>query len=153
MTNKSIISIISIYKLTTSYLRIIAGVFLFYFGLSIANAGKIIFRRELVQDPTDFLAHFLMIHIRNASPILTGILASSLIVLSLLDIFFIFAIALRKRWGVIGLFIVSISWIPIEVLFISRFLIISRTLGIIIDLIIIYLLYRIITHPKGYFKN
>ena len=99
------------------------------------------------------LIKFLTIHIRDASSGLTCILAIALIVLSLADIIFIIALIYRRKWGAIGFFIISILWIPVEILFVSKFLVIPKTLSLIIELIIIYFLYKLITHPHGYFKK
>ena len=151
MQRKIIIWIISIYKILASLLRVLAGSILLYFSCSIEQASLFLFRKELLEDPADFLFRFLTGHIMQASTSLTCILASALIVLSLADIFFIIALLYRRRWGAIGFFIVSILWVPIEILFVSRFLVIPKTLALIIDFIIIYFLYKLITHPKGYF--
>ncbi len=151
MKNYSI-PLISAYKLLGAFIRILIGILILYFG-SIPKLIQFIFKGEIIEDPTDIFSGFLLSHIAQNSASLTYILALSLIIFSLLEIVFAIGLLLRKKWGAMGLFIISILWLPVEILFISRFLLTPRTISIILDTIILILLFQMIAHSKKYFKD
>ena len=68
------------------------------------------------------------------------------------EIIFAIAMTKKKKWGLWGLFWTTLAWIPLEILFISRFLVVSKTLEIIINLILIWLLVDIIKRHEEYFE-
>lgn len=152
MIRKEAILVVFIYKLITNLIRISFALFIFNFNCSISSLVDYVSSMRCFS-PTGFTVHFLNSHIANASPQLTFILGFSLLFLSAIDLFFVIAFIFRKRWGAIGFFILAILWVPIELLFVSKFLLISNILTIIIDIVILVFLYRLITHPDHYFKK
>jgi len=151
MKNYSI-PIISAYKLLGAFIRTLIGASILYFG-NIPKVVNFIFRKEVLEDPNDLLFGFLIGHINQTTIMLTLILASSLIIFSILEILFVTGLLFRKKWGAVGLFIISLLWLPVEILFISRFLLAPRTINIILDIIILILLFQMITHSRKYFKD
>jgi uncharacterized membrane protein len=145
--------LVSVYKAVTNLIRIILGLTIIYFGFDIHRALKSIFAREIQMDPKDFLFSYLIGHIKDVSYYLPAILAFSLLILSLAEIFFIIQLLRRKRWGAIGFLAVSILWIPIELLFVSKFVLISRTISFIIEALIIIFLFNILRNSHGYFEK
>lgn len=140
--------LLSIYKVIINFARLALGIAIVVFSFS--YTGFILANKNLIQ--RNNIVYAIARHIDFPSPGLAKILAFSLIILSLVELVFLIALILRKKWGAIGLFIMAIAWIPIELLFISKFLIVSRIISLAINLIIIFFLYRLITKSK-YFKS
>jgi uncharacterized membrane protein len=147
------ILLVSAYKTITNLVRIILGLTIIYFGFDIHRALRSLFSREIQVDPKDFIFSYLIGHINDVSYYLAAILAFSLIILSLAEIFFIIQLLRRKKWGAIGFLVISILWIPVELLFVSKFILVPRTITLIIEIIIIIFLFRIIRNSHGYFKK
>jgi uncharacterized membrane protein (DUF2068 family) len=79
-------------------------------------------------------------------------LAISLILFSLIELVFVFALMLKRKWGALGMFILAIIWTFLEILFVSKFLVTSKITGLIINAIIMIYLYKLIT-KSDYFKK
>jgi uncharacterized membrane protein len=152
MKNYSI-PLISLYKLLGAIIRVCIGILILYFSGDIKEIIGFIFKREILEDQTDFIFSYLLNHIAQPSAYLAYVLAFSLIIFSLLEIVFAIGLLLRKEWGAVGLFIISVLWIPIEILFISKFLLTPKTISLVLDVIILVLLFKMITHSRRYFKN
>ena len=144
---------ITIYKFSEDILRFFLGVLLILFNFDLHNAILYFFRNEIVKDPSDFLFHFLMGHIRVNSVNLAQILAFFLIIFAFLEIIFLIGLVLRKKWGGVGFFCMQFVWIPVDLLIISKFLLFSKVITIILDLIILGFMVKILISPKGYFKK
>lgn len=151
MKNYSIL-IISAYKLLGALTSILMGMLILYFG-SIISLVNSVFKKEILEDPNDLFYSFLLGHINQSSKLLALILAFSLIIFSVLEITFVAGLLLRKKWGAIGLFIISVLWVPVEILFISKFLLGPRIIGVILDIIILILLFQMIMHSRKYFRD
>jgi uncharacterized membrane protein len=153
MKDKIIVFMISVYKFLINFLRISIGALLIYSGCDINRLFNTLFKEELIEDSTDLIFYYLTSHIKETSFSLTCFLALLIIFLSTLELFFIVAFIYRKKWGALGFFVISISWVPVELLFISRFLIMPKVLSLFIDFLIIVFLFKLLTHPKGYFNK
>jgi len=151
--NKISPKIISIYKLAAASIRILIGILILQFGCNLHNLIRSVLRKELIENPNDLTYSFLLGHINQPSIFLTCILALSLIIFSILEIIFAINLLYQKKSGAIGLFIITLLWIPIEILFISKFLLAPKAISITLDIIILIALFKIMTHPKFYFKN
>lgn len=151
MKNYSI-PIISAYKTLGGIARLSIGILILYFG-DILNLVNFAFKKEILEDPNDLFYSFLLGRINQPSVFLTYILALSMIIFSLLEIIFAINLFLQKKSGAIGLFIISILWLPIEILFISKFLLAPRMINILFEVIILILLFQMITHSKKFFKK
>ncbi len=145
--------IISIYKIFMNIFRIALGTTILIFGANTQRLIEFFSLKELVEDPRDIIAHTLTNHVRTTSFTLTLIFALILIILSLAELSTIFALIYRKKWGAIGLFVISILWFPVEILFFSKFLAINRILSFAINIVILIFLYRLIRSNGKYFKN
>lgn len=135
--------LISIYKLVISITRLTIGFFILYFKGNLENLMSFLLRGQvlditssIIKQPVIYLAY---------------ILAWILIVYGIFEIVFATALIYRKKWGAIGLFIFSFLWIPVEILFVSKFLLVHEIIAILINIIILILLFRMIKHPKKYF--
>lgn len=151
MKNYSIL-IISAYKTLGALTRTLIGILILYFG-DIISLVNFVFKKEVLEDPNDLFYSFLLGHINQPSTLLALILAFSMIIFSVLEITFVTGLLLRKKWGAMGLFIISILWIPVEILFISKFLLGPRIIGVILDIMILILLFQMIMHSRKYFKD
>jgi len=145
--------LISIYKIIGGILRIIMGSIILYFKADLYKALAFTFRRELLEDPSDVLFYYISNHINYNFYILTYILAISLIILSILEIFFAIKLLQNDKSGAIGLAVISLLWIPLEILFLAKFLVVRRFLSLFINIIIIILLLWMIQHSRKYFKK
>lgn len=145
MKNNYLIKFITVYKLLINILRIITGFLIFYFKGNIDNLIFVLFRERIREDPKDILYHFLSYHITNPSKELALTLASALIVISFIEIFLTIGLFYKNKKSAIGLFIISLFWIPFEILFVSKFLFINKILTIILDIIILLALLKIIS--------
>jgi len=150
MDRKPAILFISVYKFSINFARIILGLFLFNFKCNIPNIQDYILG---INEIPIFITRLIDKHVAHAPPPLTCLLASLIIILSAIELVFVTSFLLRRRWGAIGFLVISVLWIPVELLVVSQFLAVSKILAIIIDIIIIYFLYRVITHPHHYFKE
>jgi hypothetical protein len=154
MKTKYLAEIVSVYKLLASLLRVTLGILIFNFSNRIHRIIESIIQGRIAEKKSFFILNYLVDRINpEVSIMLFKILAIALITISLAEIIFSIALLSRKRYGGIGLFITSILWIPVEILFISKFLITSKTIIIILDIIIIVLLFKIIRNPHRYFKE
>jgi hypothetical protein len=142
---KSLSSLISVYKIIASVFRIFLGVFVLEFGWS---PYFFIPNRITRLDP-QFFSNYIFSHFNtNIQNELILIFALSLIIISIAEIIFGVILYMKSRAGAIGLFATSILWVPIEILFISKFLVIQRTLMIILDILILAGLIEIIISRK-----
>lgn len=146
------IPIISIYKLLASSMGILIGTLILYLG-SVQNIIIFLFKKETLEDQNDLFYNFLLGHINQSSNSLILILAFTMIIFSILEIIFAIGLLLRKKWGAVGLFIVSSLWLPIEILFISKVFLTPKVINIVLNLIILILLFKMITHSREYFKR
>jgi hypothetical protein len=151
MQDKKIIAAISAYKIFINILRIFAGLIIIHFGSDIHRAIRFLTERDFME--RNLILNFLAANIKDTSGILTLILALILIIFSVLELVFIFALIFRKRWGAIGLFATLIVWIFTELLFVSKFLALSKLVSIAVNLVILYLLYNLLKTHGHYFKK
>ncbi len=152
-TEKYTIWAISGYKLIINTIRIIFGLLIFAFGCDSRRVLELLTSHEIAEDSSSFTSHFLINHINPASVIPTCSLALALVIISLLEIVFLVAIFRRKYYGAVGFFIVSLLWIPLEMFFISKFLLVSRLISLLINLVIILFFLKIILSHDKYFKR
>lgn len=153
MKTKYLAEAVSVYKILGSIFRIVIGAIILYSGFNLERIIAIVHRSRL-QESTKSLFTIFLEHIKpDVSLILVYALVVSLIAISTLEIIFAISLLARKRIGGIGLFVTSILWIPVEILFVSKFILTSRLVILIINLLIVYSLYRILSRPGGYFKK
>jgi hypothetical protein len=139
--------LISIYKITISLIRIILGFIIIYFGFDLHKTITFLFGRGFLGFEK-ILLNLIIIHQEHINIVFTIILAISIISISILDIIFSIALVKVKKFGAIGLLITSILWIPVEILFVSKFLATPKIITILINLIIIITLIKIIFPKK-----
>jgi uncharacterized membrane protein (DUF2068 family) len=151
MQNNPIAKGISIYKMIMNMGRIIFSFLVLYYSCNIHNLLNTIKKINFFE--IDVLAQYLSRYLNETPDYLTLMLIIPLLVLSAAEIFLVIGLIKRQRWSAIGLFITSILWIPLEILFISKFLIASKIVTISLDLIIMYLLYRLLRNSHHYFKE
>ena len=149
MRNEIIAKAISVYKLSINILRIILGALIIKFNFDIPIGINTITELSKYHPVITYLGGC----IKGSSFLLTLILTLTLIIFSIMDLIFILGLINRKRWGAIGLFINSFLWIPVEILFISKFLVAPELIMIILNIIIIYALYHLLKSSKHYFKK
>lgn len=151
MQSKKIVGAISFYKISINLIRIAIGAIILISGLDLHRAIKLIGEHDFLDKNLilDYLSRILYI----TPAILNFILALILIVFSVLELVFIFSMLCRNRWGAVGLFATSIIWTLTEFLFVSKFLITSKIVMIIINLVILYLLYQIIRSHDHFFRK
>jgi hypothetical protein len=143
--------VLSIYKIILSTLRIILGFIIIFLGFNLNRVINFLFHESV--ERKQILSNFLIYHINPTNIYLTAILAISLIILSTLEIIFSVLLLKRKEIGAAGLIVLTFLWIFLEILFISKFLLIHKTSILIINIIIILFLFRLILKHKSYFKK
>ncbi|MCX6748515.1 MAG: DUF2127 domain-containing protein [Candidatus Pacearchaeota archaeon] len=153
MQEKYLVWIASGYKLAINTLRVIFGLMIFSFSCNSQRVLERLTSRELAEDPNGFFANYFIGHINTPLLFLTCSLASILVVFSTLEIIFLIAVFRRKYWGALGFFIVSLIWLPVEILFISKFLLMPRLINLLINLIILGIFLKVILDRKKYFKR
>ncbi len=144
---------ITIYKTLEDSVRYTFGILLILFNFSINNITFSFFKKELIEDPNDALFMWITNHTRQSPMYLAKILAAALIVFSIVEIFFLIGLILRRKWGAIGFFCMQFAWIPIDIMIISKFLLFSKVVTIILWVAIIFFMIRLLVSPKGYFKK
>ena len=147
------IIIITIYKSVEDAFRYALGILLILFNFSLRDLTFNFFKKELAEDPFDFLFRLVVSHTRQPSIYLVKILAFLLILFSLLELSFLIGLLLRRKWGAIGFFCMQFLWVPVDLLIISKFLSFSKVITIILEIIIIGFIVRLLISPKGYFKK
>lgn len=145
--------IVTIYKILINLFRISAGIMIIIFGLSIKNAALSLWGNNFIKAIGAYPLLYFFRHTKDASPLLTTMLALILIIFSIIEIYFIYKMLKGERKGAIGLLIMSIIWTPVEILFLAKFFILEGILGWAINIIIITLLIRMIMHWREYAKN
>lgn len=146
------ILLIATYKLCVNTGRIILGFLIFLAGCNLHNLLQFFFSRKIAQKLVhDSFFNLINTHLSNPGVHLVCLLAIILIVFSTIEIGLTIGLLHKKRKTVIGLLIMSILWIPVELLFITKFLLIHEIITITLDLIIIFALYRIVRklHKKN----
>lgn len=143
--------IIAGYKIVISFVRFFLGLMIILLGYNLKLGIDSLFNHP--HEHTRTLFYYLSYHIIQAPEVLTAILAFSLITISLLEIVFGAGIILRKRWGAIGIFWTCLAWVPVEILFISKFWLIPKFLGFVIDILILVALFHLLTKSRDYFKK
>jgi uncharacterized membrane protein (DUF2068 family) len=151
MSNDKVgVGILSVYKLSINLARIILGSLILFFGCSYTNFIWFLAEKKVIQ--SNYLISSLMKIIDFPSQKLACFLAISLILFSLIELVFVFALMLKRKWGALGMFILAIIWTFLEILFVSKFLVTSKITGLIINAIIMIYLYKLIT-KSDYFKK
>jgi len=144
---------ISIYKILEDSIRYTFGLLLIVSNFSVNNLTFNLFKKELIEDPNDALFMWVTAHIRQSPMYLAKILAVALILFSIIEIFFLIGLILRRKWGAIGFFCMQFAWVPIDIMIISKFLLFSKVITIILWVAIIVFMIRLLVSPKGYFKK
>jgi len=147
------IILMTIYKSAEDLIRYALGILLIVFNFSLQKATFGIFRGEIRRETTGFWFNFFLNHTRQPPLYLAKILAVALIVFSLLEISFLIGLLLRRKWGAIGFFCMQFLWVPVDLLIISRFLLFSKIITIIIEVVIVYFMIKLLISPKGYFRK
>jgi len=150
---KKEIIIIAIYKSIEDFLRYLFGILLILFNFNIYQLTFNLFKKELAEDPNDFFFNLIVNHTQQPPLYLAKILAVVLIFFSLLEISFLIGLIFRKKWGAIGFFCMQFLWVPIDLLVVSKFLLFSRVITIVLEVVIIGFMIKLLTSPKGYFKK
>jgi len=144
MIKKSLIPLVAIYKIVTNLSRLIFGIMIFFYKGDLSRLLSSLFRRELTEDSNDFLFNFISLHLNIPSTKLVLLLAFILVLFSSLEIIFAILLFFRQKRGAIGLFVISLLWIPFEILFISKFLVFHKTITFILDIVVLVILFKII---------
>lgn len=146
------IELISGYKIIVASIRIILGVLILQFRGNLKELALFLFNRKLKEEP--HILFKLVNNIINAEPInLALVLAFTLIIFSIIELIFSIGLLYRKKSSVIGLFVISLLWIPVEILFISKFLFIHKVTALIINLLISAALLKIIINFRKHRQN
>lgn len=148
---KSVPNTISTYKISLALIRIVIGLLIIFLGFSLNHVAAFLFKPDFQSQ--NFIFSYFAERIMYTSKGLTAVLAFSLIFLSVIEIIFGVALIKKKKWGLWGLFITTLAWIPLEIFFISKFITVSKTIEIIINAILIWLLWDIIHGHKEYFNK
>ena len=144
MIKKYLVPSVAIYKIITNLFRLILGIIIFSFKGDLSQLLSSLFSKELTEDANDFLFNFISVHLNIPSTKLVLLLAFILVLFSSLEIIFAVTLFFRQRIGAIGLFVISLLWIPFEILFISKFLIFHKITTLILDIIVLVILFKII---------
>jgi len=156
MNNKLVrkeIILMTIYKTFDDIIRYSFGLLLILFNFSLQKATFGVFKKEIDEGSTGFWFMLILNHTRAPPIYLAKILTVALIVFSLLELFFLIGLLLRRKWGAIGFFCIQFVWVPIDLLIVSKFILLSNIITILIELVIISFMIRLIISPKGYFKK
>ena len=152
LLRKEIIVII-IYKSIEDFFRYAFGILLIVFNFSLQQLTFNLFKKELAEDHFVFFFRLVVNHTQQPPIYLVKILAVLLILFSLLEISFLIGLLLRRKWGAIGLFCMQFLWMPVDFLIISKFLLFSKVITIILEGVIIGFIVKLLISPKGYFKK
>lgn len=155
MKIKYVEEIIVSYKALISFFKIYLACVVIYFQGSLVHAFSVIASHKLRYSTDDFLiipSDWAKYLIENTH-FITYFVAFAIIILSLLEIYFAILILMRKPLGEPGLLYTSIVWVPFEILFVSKFLLFHRGVLFFINLIIIFLLYKIIKAKKKHLRT
>ena len=155
MKIKFVEEIIASYKVLISLLKIFLASVVIYFHGSLIGAFSFIANHRIRYGVDDFFiipndwARYLI----ENTHLITYFVASAIIILSLFEIYFSLLILMKKPLGEQGLFYTSIVWVPFEILLVSKFLLFHRGLLFFINLMIIFLLYKIILARKKHLRT
>ena len=150
MQNKKKVLFIGIYKILINLIFLSLGIIIVTFKCNSERVISFLMRSRIIsfhEKVPEMLFH----HINLPEFGFTCFLAALILLFSSSEIFFSIAMLLKKKWGAIGLFIMSCLWIPIGLFFMSKILVLPKTIGLLIDILIVILLVRITFYEK-YFK-
>ncbi len=145
--------LIAIYKSIEDFIRYAFGVLLIAFNFNLSQLTLYLFKKELAHDPNDFLFNLIIQHTQQPSMYVARTLSILLIFFSLLEISFLIALILRRKWGAIGFFIMQFAWVPIDIILVSKLFLFSKIVTITLEVVIIGFMIRLLVSPKGYFKK
>jgi len=151
-SNKTIL-LVSVYKIFMNLLRISLVALLFLSDCNVEKLIDFLSGVEIIKGPVCLLAGHLTPYIREVSHSFMYIFLLVVVIFSTIELFFAIQLLLRKESGAIGLFVMSILWTPVELVFFSEFFILRRLVISLIDIVIILLLFRMILHPRKYFQE
>jgi hypothetical protein len=143
--------IISVYKFLINLARIIAGSIILIAGGKFSNIAEFLLNTGIIAKSD--IIKFLASHLTFPSQRLTIIFAATLVLLSYIEILFVLALLSRRRFGAVGIIILSVIWTLMEIVFISRFIIASELIIFLINLVIVFMLIRLLIKPHGYFRK
>ncbi len=144
---------IAIYKFIEDFIRYILGIFLIISNFDLHKLLLYIFRKELTDNASNSFFTFAMNHMQQTPTALSKFLAIFLIFFSLLEISFLIGFIFRKKWGGIGFFLMQFLWIPVDLLIISKVLLFSKIITLLLEAIIIWFMIRLFLSPQKYFKK
>jgi uncharacterized membrane protein len=146
------IFLIAGYKLLAGALILLLGLLILYFNCDINQLDDFFIKEGIEDKPHDIFFSYLLDHLNPKSAFLNYFGTFCLILFGILEIFFSITLMRRKKWGAVGLFIVSFVWLFFALFFVSRFLVMSKEFSIGFDIIILFLLFDLIYSSKKYFK-
>jgi len=141
-----------LYKLAAGIMRLIFGIVLLCFG-DLHRLLFFLFGRELLEDPHDFLFNLATLHIKDVSSGMVILFSYFLIIYSIFEIFFSIGLYFRKRWAVIGLVLILGVGILFDLFFVSKILILSKFVGVFVDLVIVFFLLDLLIKHRSLFKK
>jgi len=144
---------IAISKITLSAIRIFLGVIIIIMKFSLGEVNQFLFNRYFEGTTGHYLFNYFQQHIIAAPVSFTAILAFSLIIISSVELVYSFALLHHHKIGAKGLFVISILWIPVELLFLSQFFILSKVSSIIINVVLLGLLADLLLRGQSYFED
>ena len=90
---KEIVSTALLYKFLTAWTRIYLGILIIVLDLDLHKLTKFLLENKIIRNSQEHLMNYFLVHLRDTSRILTLSLALMLLVFSLLELIFIFALA------------------------------------------------------------
>jgi hypothetical protein len=150
---KTVIYTIAAYKLLVNLIFGIFGVVILKFGCNLERLEEFILLSGLVNPETGIFVRDIVPHVNVTHLGIACFFSVFLVFFAFLEIFFTIMMLKKKRWGAIGLSIVSSVWILLSFFFAKELLVFSTKIGLLVDISIISFLIYAVRETKDYFKN
>jgi len=150
---KAVIYAIAAYKVLVNLIFGILGIMILRFSCNLERLEEFIILSGLVNPENGIFIRDIIPHVNVTHFGIACFFSISLIVFAFLEIFFTIMMLKKKRWGAIGLSIVSSIWILLSFFFAEELLVFSTKIGVLVDITIISFLVYAVRETKDYFKN
>jgi hypothetical protein len=150
---KAVIYAIVAYKLLVNIIFGIFGIAILRFSCDLERLAEFIILSGMVKPENGIFVKDIVPHVNVTHFGIACFFSLCLIVFAFLEIFFTIMMLKKKRWGAIGLSIVSSIWILLSFFFARELLVFSTKIGLMVDIAIISFLVYAVRETKDYFKN
>jgi len=144
---KKEVLLVIVYKYIVNTLGFILGVILLCFRGDLIALSRLFDGEHIAQLLINMDLRYYRFHMKEIDALLIGF-GILLVIFALLELVCTTALLYRKKWGAIGLIVVSALWLLIDIFFIIKIFTFTKFVFIIINILIIVFLVKLVHQLK-----